>query len=116
MQDVSRQQVQRLMSREDVYLVEVLPAHDYEAAHIPGALNIPMDREFDRRIRRSVPDKNAPVIVYCADIACSLSPRAAEHLDQLGYNKVFDYRAGKADWRQAGLDLVSGSRSRSEPQ
>lgn len=110
MQDISRQQVRRLMSRDGVYLIEVLPEDDYRSEHIPGALNIPMDREFDRRVQRSVIDKNAPVIVYCSDSECPLSPRAAEHLDQLGYSKVFDYRAGKADWREAGFELVGRAR------
>jgi rhodanese-related sulfurtransferase len=108
MHDISRQQVRRLMSREDVRLVEVLPEQDFLSAHIPGALNIPMDNEFDRRVQRTLPDKNTPVIVYCASIDCPLAPRAAEHLDQLGYNKVFDYRAGKADWQAAGLGLDQG--------
>lgn len=106
MQDISRQQVRRLMSRDDVYLIEVLPEEEYRSGHIPGALNVPMDREFDRRVQRSVTDKNAPVIVYCASSDCPLAPRAAEHLTQLGYSKVFDYRAGKADWREAGFELV----------
>jgi rhodanese-related sulfurtransferase len=106
MQDISREQVQRLMSREDVRVVEVLPEQEYRSAHIPGALNIPMGSEFDRLVQRSLPDKNTPVIVYCANNDCSLSPRAAKHLDELGYNKVFDYSAGKADWQQAGLQLI----------
>lgn len=109
MQDISREQLRRLMLRDDVYIVEVLPEEDYQSEHIPGALNVPMDREFDRRVQRSVSDKNVPVIVYCANSDCPLAPRAAEHLEQLGYSKVFDYRAGKDDWRQAGYELV-GSR------
>jgi CBS domain-containing protein len=32
-----------------------------------------------------------------------MSPRAAWRLEALGYVEVFDYVAGKADWRAAGL-------------
>lgn len=48
-------------------LVEVLPRPEYEAEHLPGAINIPLrdlDREAARRLRR-----DAPVVVYCYDSA-----------------------------------------------
>jgi rhodanese-related sulfurtransferase len=32
-----------------------------------------------------------------------MSPRAAAQLETLGFTKVFDYEAGKADWFAAGL-------------
>ncbi len=32
-----------------------------------------------------------------------MSPRAASRLESLGFTKVFDYVAGKADWAVAGL-------------
>jgi CBS domain-containing protein len=34
-----------------------------------------------------------------------MSPRAAARLDSLGFTKVYDYVAGKADWGSAGLPL-----------
>ncbi len=46
-------------------LVEVLPREEYEEAHLPGAINIPLkelDGEATARLRR-----DAPVIVYCHD-------------------------------------------------
>jgi hypothetical protein len=45
--------------------------------------------------------------LYCADVNCQLSPQAAERLDRLGYTKVFDYKAGKADWQKAKLQVES---------
>src|SRR5438128_1173912 len=34
-----------------------------------------------------------------------MSPRAAARLASLGFTKVYDYVAGKADWGSAGLPL-----------
>lgn len=102
MQQISRDQVASLM-RKNASLVEVLPEQSFRKAHLPGAINVPFDAAFDERIQSAVPDKNAPVIVYCASTECQLSPQAAEHLDRLGYTKVFDYKAGKADWEKANL-------------
>jgi rhodanese-related sulfurtransferase len=72
-----------------------------------GAINVPFDQAFDDHIQSAVSDKTVPVIVYCADVNCQLSPQAAERLDRLGYTKVFDYKAGKADWQKAKLQVES---------
>lgn len=46
-------------------LVDVLPADEYEAEHLPGAINIPL-KQLDRQTAaRLAPER--PVIVYCHD-------------------------------------------------
>jgi rhodanese-related sulfurtransferase len=45
-------------------LVEVLPAEDYDWAHLPGAVNLPL-KELDARLGQL--DRSRPVIVYCHD-------------------------------------------------
>jgi len=46
-------------------LVEVLPAKEFDRAHLPEAINIPLTKLNDRTA--AVPDKDGPVIVYCYD-------------------------------------------------
>ena len=43
-----------------------------------------------------------------------MSPRAASRLESLGFEQVYDYVAGKADWGSAGLPLegAEGSETR----
>jgi CBS domain-containing protein len=38
-----------------------------------------------------------------------MSPRAASRLESLGFQRIFDYAAGKADWGAAGLPLEGGA-------
>lgn len=45
-------------------LVEVLPADEYEWAHLPGAVNLPL-KDLDARVGQL--DRSRPVIVYCQD-------------------------------------------------
>ncbi|MFI2205610.1 CBS domain-containing protein [Streptomyces sp. NPDC020192] len=96
-----RQEVFRLVEQDMAQLVEVLPSEPYEQAHLPGALRIGL-RELDARARERL-DPGRPVVVYCADALCDLSPRAAARLRQLGFGQVYDYAPGKADWLAAGL-------------
>ena len=44
-------------------LVEVIPAEEYEAEHLPGAINIPL-QQLDRQTT-AVLQRDQPVIVYC---------------------------------------------------
>jgi len=110
MQQISREQVQSLM-RKNASVVEVLPGPSFRKSHLPRAVNVPLDAAFEERIQSVVPDKNTAVIVYCANIDCLLSPKAAERLDRLGYNKVFDYKAGKEDWTKANLPVEGADRA-----
>jgi rhodanese-related sulfurtransferase/CBS domain-containing protein len=82
-------------------LVEVLPAEEYAEEHLPGATNIPL-KTLDGDSTRQL-DKTMPVIVYCWDYFWDLSPRAACRLEALGFEQVFDYVPGKADWLARGL-------------
>lgn len=43
-----------------------------------------------------------------------MSPRAASRLESIGFQQVYDYVAGKADWGSAGLPLdgTNGSETR----
>ena len=54
----------RTLTSQGAQLVEVLPAGDYEWAHLPGAVNHPL-KELDARTGRL--DRSRPVIVYCHD-------------------------------------------------
>src|SRR6266540_5214701 len=46
-----------------------------------------------------------------------MSPRAASLLETLGFEQVYDYVAGKADWGAAGLPLAgrNGRETRAGP-
>jgi len=105
MRTITRQQLNERLANDDLTLVEVLERKYYRKFHLPGAINVPLGEDFDRRIQEAVPDKNRPVVVYCSDIECEASPKAARRMEDLGYQQVFDYEAGKMDWKEAGLPV-----------
>jgi rhodanese-related sulfurtransferase len=61
---IDRNEVQRMLG-ERAQLVDVLPAQEYEAEHIPRAINIPL-KTLGRETARQL-DSDRPVIVYCHD-------------------------------------------------
>lgn len=103
MTTIERERLQKMMGENVVTLVEVLDENEYDRFHLPGAVNVPLDDDFERRIQRAAPDKIQPIVVYCMDKECDASAKAAELLERLGYDRVYDYAAGKMDWKDAGL-------------
>jgi rhodanese-related sulfurtransferase len=97
----------KLERREEMVLLEALPREDYEQAHLPGALNLPLD-QLESLAPRLVPARDAQVVVYCKNEACRNSELAARRLRRLGYTNVRDYSAGKAEWIAAGLPVEHG--------
>ncbi|MBI3776279.1 MAG: rhodanese-like domain-containing protein [Gammaproteobacteria bacterium] len=107
-QVISREELQALIASGAQHsVIEALPSNYYQAEHLPGAINIPHDA-VPATAGRLVPDKSAPVVVYCANTECRNSHVAAEALRQLGYHRVYEYTEGKQGWKQAGLPLESG--------
>lgn len=105
---ITRDDVAAGIDRANIIVVEALPRMYYDDAHLPGALNLPHN-EVDALAPELLPDKEATVVVYCANTACQNSTIAADRLTGLGYRNVFDYKDGKEDWIQAGLPTESGA-------
>ncbi|MBD3228207.1 MAG: rhodanese-like domain-containing protein [Candidatus Lokiarchaeota archaeon] len=86
-------------------LIEVLSEDQYEKEHIPGAINIPEEKIESRAPKKF--DKDYPIVVYCASYSCHSSTNAARKLTEMGYENIYDFKAGKRGWQHAGLKLKS---------
>jgi rhodanese-related sulfurtransferase len=91
-----------------VTIVEALPPEYYDAGHLPGAINLPHTEVRDRA-HELLPDKDAQIVVYCANLPCPNSEVAVKVLTKLGYTNVREYAEGKDDWREAGYPLEQGA-------
>jgi sulfur-carrier protein adenylyltransferase/sulfurtransferase len=81
-------------------LIDVREPDENAQGMIPGTLHIP--RGFlELRIERNVPDRSAPVVVYCA--SGTRSVLAARSLAELGYTSVTSLAGGFTGWKRAGL-------------
>ncbi len=88
----------------DFTLVDTLPRSAFEKGHLPGAINIVSDDIYDQAPLR-LPDKQTPIVVYCASETCKRAGRAADRLVNLGYTQVYHYMGGKKAWQEEGLPL-----------
>jgi len=100
----------KLDRREPVTLLEALPPRYFLDKHLPGAVNLPHD-QVAAVASDLLPDREAELIVYCANAACRNSHIAAAELAKLGYAHVAVYHEGKQDWVEAGLPIETGEAS-----
>lgn len=93
-------------AKEGCTILDVRKAEDYKAGHIPGAVNIPLS-ELDKQYKKI--SKKEQVYVYCGNLLCRASLKAAYLLSKKGYlaatvtggyeeyAKVFPTKAPKFD-------------------
>jgi rhodanese-related sulfurtransferase len=85
----------------DVVLLDVRPRVEYEAAHLPGAISIPID-ELERRLAELPEDKT--IVAYCRGPYCVYADDALALLTEQGWNGA-RLEEGVAEWQQAGYVL-----------
>jgi len=98
-----RRLVERVRAGE-VTVLDVRPAEEYRAGHIPGAVSIPLG-ELKKRLG-SLP-KHLEIVAYCRGPYCVLAPEAASFLRARGYRAVA-IDDGVGEWRARGLPVATG--------
>jgi molybdopterin/thiamine biosynthesis adenylyltransferase/rhodanese-related sulfurtransferase len=84
---------------DDVVLLDVREADEYEQGALPGALHLPRG-QLEFQVEGRIPDKSKPVVVYCA--AGVRSAFAAKTLADLGYTDVVSLAGGFNRWKDEG--------------
>jgi sulfur-carrier protein adenylyltransferase/sulfurtransferase len=81
-------------------VIDVREDSEWEQGHLPGAVHISKSY-VEQQIEGTVPDRDAPVVLYCAGGVRSLF--AAQTLEQLGYTNVASMSGGFQQWKSSGL-------------
>jgi len=95
----------RLEKGEQFYLVDVREDHEFEKDHAAGARHLGKGI-IERDIETAIPDKQAPIVLYCGGGYRSVL--AADALQQMGYTDVLSMDGGIKAWREAGCPLEKG--------
>ena len=86
-----------------VTVLDVRPPEEFAAGHIPGALNVPLDKleGFLSRL-----PKRREVVAYCRGPYCLMSIEAVERLRKRGW-RARRLQDGFPEWRAAGLPIAN---------
>jgi rhodanese-related sulfurtransferase/predicted transcriptional regulator len=85
-----------------VTVLDVRPPEEYAAGHLPGAINVPVDK-LEGYLSKL--PKRKEVVAYCRGPYCLMSFDAVEKLRKRGW-KARRLQDGFPEWRAAGLPVV----------
>ncbi len=104
---IDRAELVRRLKAGTVTLIDVRPAEEYDAAHIPGAVSVPLDQiaAFAKTAA-----KRRTIVAYCRGPYCVLSLQAVAALRKRGLTAM-RVEDGISEWRAAGLPLERGERA-----
>jgi len=105
--EVSVEEAHQLIEKkEHVALLDIREKEEIALGYIKGTLFLPQ-AQIDEKVETLLPDKEVPVVVYCAGGIRSLA--AAKRLREKGYAQVFSMAKGINGWKAAGFEVVTDS-------
>lgn len=91
---------------EPIHFIDVREDHEFAKDHAKGAWHVGRGI-LERDIEGLIPDKQAPIILYCG--GGYRSALSADSLGQMGYVNVLSMDGGIRAWREAGYPLEKDS-------
>ena len=104
MEPVDRDELLELVREEAVTVLDVRPVEEYNAAHIPGALSIPLK---ELKLHLAELPRDQEIVAYCRGPFCVLSVQAVEMLRAQGFSAV-RLEEGIQDLRAIGFPIAEG--------
>jgi len=98
--EISVDEVRARLQRGDRFrFIDVREDNEWQAAHAKGAEHLGRGI-IERDIRKVVPDKATPMVLYCG--GGFRSAMAAENLQKMGYTNVLSMAGGWSEWVARG--------------
>lgn len=95
----------RRVKAGEVTVIDVRPAQEFEAGHIPNALSVPLS-ELKKRLRDLPRDRD--VVAYCRGPYCVMARDAVEILRKKGF-RAHPMEQGVVEWQARGGRLRTGT-------
>ena len=99
--EISPAETDALRQRGGIALIDVREASEWDQGHVPGATHVSKSY-LEQEIEAAAPDRDAPVVLYCAGGVRSLF--AAQTLAAMGYTDVASVKGGFQAWKSQGYE------------
>jgi rhodanese-related sulfurtransferase len=93
----------RLDAGEKFTLVDTREDLEWAKGHLPGAIHLGKG-VIERDIEKTIPDRNAPVVLYCG--GGFRSALAADNLQKMGYTNIISMDGGWRGWTESGYPVT----------
>jgi rhodanese-related sulfurtransferase len=104
---IARAELLERLKAGTVTLIDVRPAEEYQQAHLPGAISVPVEQV--KAFARKAP-RRKQVVAYCRGPYCVYALQAVAELRKRGLaaQRLED---GVGEWRAAGLPLETSGKA-----
>ena len=91
--EIRAKQLSDWLTKKSVVLIDLRAKESYDAAHIRGAINVPIESLTTENLQKIVPNRGSRIVVYCANNfmptrMIALTTLGYPAIEQLGYRKV----------------------------
>ena len=101
--ELPREELERLVERGEIYLIDVRPAIEYAHGHLPGAISLPVD-ELPERLEELPRDRR--IAAYCRGAYCLFADEAVSLLRRHGF-AAQRLEGGWPEWWAEGRPISS---------
>jgi rhodanese-related sulfurtransferase/DNA-binding transcriptional ArsR family regulator len=101
---INHRELSALLKSGEALVIDVRPPEEYEAGHIPGAVNVPIET-LPRRLAEFPQRKE--VVAYCRGPYCMLAVEAVKRLRKRGY-RARRFEDGFPEWKSEGRPVAVG--------
>jgi rhodanese-related sulfurtransferase len=108
LEPVEKKTLVNRIRKGEVILLDVRPEEEYRAAHIAGAVSVPL-KELTARLSKLPRGKE--IVAYCRGPYCVLAVEAVKTLRAKGY-RATRLEDGVPEWRAQGFPVAAGAESR----
>lgn len=110
LEPVARDELLARIKEDLVTVIDVRPAEEYAAGHVPGAVNIPLS-ELEKHLAQFDPERE--IVAYCRGPHCVLAFDAVAKLRDQGL-KARRLQDGYPEWKIAGLPVEQEQSERTQ--
>ncbi|SDF41090.1 Rhodanese-related sulfurtransferase [Limimonas halophila] len=98
--------IQLYKNKDKLKIIDSRKPGDYKAGHIETATNLPNTETNAETLSEHLASKSTPVLFYCNGVKCGRAADAVKTAVNAGYENVYYYALGMAEWKKKGLPLV----------
>lgn len=92
---------------EGLVIIDSRKDADYQSGWIEGAVHLVNTDTNTETLAKVIATKETPAMFYCNGAKCLRSSDAVKKAAEAGYTNLFYYYGGMADWKEAGMPVVT---------
>ncbi len=96
---LSLSEIKIIYKNKEALFIDTRIVEEFEAGHIPDAVNIPSGLERSKKIEllNQIP-RDLQIIVYCENPQCNMAERLAKEMQYLKFTSVAVFEGGWDEW------------------